>query len=445
MSTLEKVVAKNPGPDIPWWTQLKMIRQDFLGFLEETSTKYGELFLIRPSPFTRIWVVNSAELVHDILVTKASLFGKSQQTKMMVGKFLGNGLVTSEGDDHQRQKRDLLPHFALRNKAALAELVQSHMNRFAEEALNKKEIDLEQAMSQVSLNVITDFLIGHRESAQAEIASQTFRLLAQAISRRFQSIPWPSWIPSAANRLDAQALRQADHLVDQLLDLADIQDSSENVLKLLAKQERSGQISKTQVRDSLITLLFAGHETVAKVLVWTLSALAIKPDLQKQLRQEITSQLSSNNIQPLDFLKLKHLGSTIKESLRLMPPVWVFDRSPIQKMRLQNQDIYPKDILYLSPFILQRQPRYFSNSLDFDSERFMSDKDIHLPEGAYFPFGLGPRACIGQAFASIESAVAIGLILKKFDLRLSRPALPKFQASATLGPAEAINMQFTLA
>lgn len=433
-----------PGPRLGWTEQLRRVRRDFLGFLVECSDSHDELFCIRPGPTTRIWVLKSAELAHEVLTTRAAEFTKSAQTRFMVGKFLGNGLVLSDGDVHRAQRRLLQGSFGPREVQAIApKIVASTIDAsraWAEDGI----IDVEPAMTALSLRVIVTFLTGDDllESSRGSVDGDVFGELATAIGGRFRSLPLPSWIPTARNRREHRAIQRVDELVDSLLASCADRDSGRGVLRKLAVALAAGEMDRREVRDHLVTLLFAGHETVAKLLTWSLYLLALHPAVAATLRRELDEVVGDRDVEPADFQRLHFLNGVLKESMRLYPPVWVFDRSPRQPLQLGGHRLKPKDIVYVSPYLLQRQARYFPEPLTFKPERFVEGLEGRLPPGAYFPFGGGARSCIGQALGYGEAALALATLVRRFDFSVDAaapPLLPK--PDATLAPNGPLRLQ----
>ncbi len=297
-----------PGPDGGWWTQLGLVRRDFLGFLTHAADHYGDIFCIRPSPFNRIVVLNSAALAREVLLERPEDFSKSSQTRFMVGKFLGNGLVLSEGKDHATQRRTLQPSFGARALGAMAAPIHAETSRMTATWEASTLVDVEPAMTALSMRIILSFLVGS-ESETAALEGEdgrAFRDFADAIGGRFRSMPLPAWMPTAGNRREAAAIRQVDRLVARLLETSARSPEGRGILSSLASGIAKQELSFQQARDHIVTLLFAGHETVAKLMSWTLYLLARNPGAQDLVRADGEGLRATSNV--------------VREAMRLYPP-----------------------------------------------------------------------------------------------------------------------------
>ncbi len=424
------MAAVNPGPDLSWWRQLGLVRRDFLGFLSRSADECGDIFIIRPTPAARIFVLNSAALAHEVTVTRAAEFTKSSQTRYMVGKFLGNGLVLSEGETHAAQRRLLQRSFGHRSIQAVARSSAQRTTSLLQ-SLPNTAVDVEPLMTRLSMGVILEHLVG-APSEQTD-AGAAFRTLAEAIGGRFKAMPLPAWVPTSRNRREGAAVRAVADLVRTLL----VQSRAEgherpSVLSSLGKALDAGQLTFPEVRDQMITLLFAGHETVAKALSWTLLLLARHPEIQDRVRAEAR--------ETSDLPRLRYLTAVIKESMRLYPPVWVFDRSPLKKTMLGGLEVGAKDVVYVSPYLLHGSGRYFPRPTVFDPSRFEGQATI--PDGAYMPFGAGPRSCIGQSLAFVETLAVLATIVKSHRVEDAGSGDVRPRPDATFAPGSAILLAF---
>jgi cytochrome P450 len=434
---VESPSRRPPGPNLPWWRQLAHVRRDFFGYLEHGAVQYGDVFVIKPAPSNRIVVLNSAALALEVTVTRAHEFQKSAQTRFMVGKFLGNGLVLSEGETHQKQRRLLQPSFGPKGLGLVARAAVARTQALLADA--GEVVDVEPAMTRLSMDVILEFLLG--APAEDTGAGEAFRVLADAIGGRFKSMPLPAWVPTSRNRLERAAVRNVTRLVESLLaqSRANGHDHT-SVLATLGKALDGKELPFEEVRDQAITLLFAGHETVAKALAWTLLLLARHPDVQAKARAEVRAHLIDGNLASSALPRLKYLSAVIKEALRLDPPVWVFDRSPVASTTVGGYDVGPKDVLYVSPYLLHRDARYFAEPLRFDPARFAGAS--RFLDGAYMPFGAGPRGCIGQSLAFLETTLVVATILATHEVVDRTPGEVKPRPDATFAPASQILLTF---
>ena len=207
-----------------------------------------------------------------------------------------------------------------------------------------------------------------------------------------------------------------------------------SMLLLTQNEDDGAGMSDRQVRDELVTLYFAGHETTAKLLTWTIYLLCRHPQTETKLREELATVLGGRAPTLTDLPRLTFLNQTIKESLRLYPPAWIFDRQTIAPVTLGPYTLKQGASLYISPYVSHRDPRYFEDPEAFRPERFNSGWDDDLPRFAYFPFGGGSRICIGQTFAEMEATIVLATLLPQVEFQLQTEAEIPPEPGATLAP-----------
>lgn len=418
-----------PGPHGSGWRQLGQVRADFLGYLREAGT-HGDLVRLRPAPGVSIVLVNHPSLVREVLVTQAGSFRKSRMTKRMVGKFLGNGLVLSEGEEHDAQRRLLQPLFSPRRLAAAVTPLRSQALEFVEEHAGRR-FDVEAAMTELALQGALTVLFGGRASGTQDVAT-AMRVFADSMAQRFRSLPLPDWLPTDRHRRDRAAIAALDQAIGGLL--ADAE--GDDVAGVLAQARRDGTISASDVRDQLATLYFAGHETTAKLLTWTLVLLAQHPQHATSLAHEVRGADPAR----LDDLPL--LEQILNETLRLHPPTWVFDRETLEGLTLGGHALDQGQTLYISPWVSHRDPRWFDAPDDFRPERFAAGWEQRIDRFVYYPFGVGARHCVGRALAMMQAKIAIATICASHRPAFTHaPVEIAGNPGATLGLADAIEIE----
>jgi cytochrome P450 len=403
------------------WRQLGMVRADFLGYLREAAG-HGDLVRLRPAPGTSIVLVNHPELVREVLVAQAGSFRKSRMTARMVGKFLGDGLVLSEGDDHDAQRRIVQPMFGPRRLAACAPDLQRQADAFVA-AHSGRTFGLEAAMTEVSLEGAVRLLFGQAASSSDDV-TDAMRVFADSMAQRFRSLPLPDWLPTARHRRDRAAIAALDSAIAGLLAGA----RGDDIAGLLAQALREDRVTAASVRDQLATLYFAGHETTAKLLTWTCVLLAQHPDHAAALARELHDAGDA----PLDALPL--LDQTLWEALRLYPPTWVFDRETTTPVTLGGYELRSGEVLYIAPWVSHRDARLFEDPDEFRPSRFAPGWDQRIDRYGYFPFGVGARHCVGRGFALMQARIAIAALFRDHRLEFAEtsPALAA-EPGATLG------------
>jgi len=399
------------------WAQLQALRRDFLGYLLDAAT-LGDLVLLRPAPGVKIWLVNHPELVHEILVTRASLVRKSAMTNKMVGKFLGQGLVLAEGEVHRQQRRAVAPSFRGPTLAALGPAIEAATETVTASWRDGEAVEIESTMTGLSLLVIARLLFGERAGSQNDASLEhAMEQFADSMAQRFRSMPLPEWLPTARHRAERAAIGVLDAAIARQLE-----DPPRDglVAELLA-----AGLARAQIRDQIATLYFAGHETTAKWLTWTLWLIAGDPELDRRLRDDPDGEL---------------LDRTLRESLRLYPPTWVFDRETTTELELGGYSIPERSTLYLSPWVSHRDPRYFDEPGEFRPDRFVEGFEAGLPRGAYYPFGFGPRNCVGRLLAELNARIALGRLLERWRFVVAPGTEVRPEPAATLRPAGPLHL-----
>ncbi len=411
-----------PGPPDSAWSQLARLRKDFFGYLIDAA-RHGDLVRLRPAPGVGIVLVNHPSLVEQVLVTDAAQYCKSGSTQRMVGKFLGQGLVLSEGETHHRARRALQPAF---HGARLAALVP-HMAEVAQRGMARwpkgERRALPEALSQLMMQVVARTLFGLREAQGGEAAAESMAQFAESMAQRFRSIPLPDWLPLPRHRREWRAIAALDAAVTALL--AQPIRGGDDLLSILRSEP---DFDAKTVRDHIVTLYFAGHETTAKLLAWTCWRLQKHPEIADQVRGELA--VLAHPAEAAAPGRVPYTEAVLKEVLRLHPPTWVFDRETLNEVTLGGHSLCKGTTLYLSPYVSHRDSRVFADAECFDPQRFAAPAPAPA-RGAYFPFGFGPRNCIGRGFSENAARVLLAVLLPQ--LKLECDAEPSPVAGATLG------------
>ena len=408
-----------PGPPDSSVSQLGRLRKDFLGYLLDAA-HYGPLVQLKPAPGMRILLVNHPDLIEEILAGNPEHYRKSAMTHRLVGRFLGQGLVLAEGKAHRSARRRMQPAFT---GARLSRLVPQ-MAEVAEQWLQQWPAGesrlLPDALSQLMMRVVARTLFGvqdHRNASEVGIAMQQF---AESLASRFQSVPLPSWLPTARHRRERSAIAALDASIAALPN-----GKGDDLLAALRAEEG---FTPGELRDHLVTLYFAGHETTAKLLSWTLWRLAE----HRQIGARVAAELDALDKPALAGTPnaAPYTEAVVKEVLRLHPSAWVFDRETATTVMLGGHKLPAGTVLYLSPYVSQRDELAFADPERFEPERFLAP-NLAPARGQYFPFGFGPRNCIGRGFAESATRVLLAALLPR--VRLIPGARPAPLPGATLG------------
>ena len=419
-----QLTAPRPrGPkNLPFLGNLPAFRARPIEFLMRMAREYGDLPYFRLGP-NHVFLVNHPDLVREILVTNQANFTKSralQRARIL----LGEGLLTSEGQFHLRQRRLVQPAFHRERLAAYAGVMSEYGVRLRDRWRAGATVDVSIEMMRLTLAVVGKTLFSADVEAEApEIGDalttvlKMFRMLMMPFSEYIEKLPLPSLrrFDKARARLDQtiygliQQRRQSGEDAGDLL----------SMLLLAHDEEADGSgMTDTQVRDEALTLFLAGHETTANALTWTWYLLSQNPECEARLHQEIDTVLQGRAPEMSDLPQLRYTEMVFAEAMRLYPPAWAIGRMAKGPFELGGTKIAAKSICIVSPYVMQRDPRWFPDPERFDPERWTAEAREARPKFSYFPFGGGARVCIGERFAWMEGAILIAAIAHKWKLRL---------------------------
>lgn len=423
---------------------LHAFRSKPLQFLIKSARTYGDLVYFRLGR-QHVYLVNHPDFIREVLVSNQANFTKSralERAKIL----LGEGLLTSEGREHTRQRRLVQPAFHRERLAGYAQMMSDYAVRLRERWTPGASIEVSQEMTRLTLSIVGKTLFSADiEAAASEIGEamttvlKMFRMLMMPFSEYLERLPLPSMrrFEKARTHLNTTIYSLIRERRESHADTGDLLS-----MLLLARDEETGgaQMSDTQVRDEALTLLLAGHETTAQALTWTWYLLSQNPECERLMHDEIDSVLNGRAPTFDDVPRLRYTEMIFAEALRLYPPAWAIGRRSIQEFRLDSRTIPGRSICILSPYVVHRDPRWFPDPERFDPQRWTAEARESRPKFSYFPFGGGARVCIGERFAWMEGVVVLAAIAQKWKLRLMEPRQVEPLALITLRPKHGIRM-----
>ncbi|GAC1341464.1 MAG: hypothetical protein NVSMB23_13030 [Myxococcales bacterium] len=447
--TAARDLPRAPGPrSFKLLGLLDEVRRRPLRLFLDCAERYGDVTRLRFGNVVAHLVRGPANVQH-VLQTHSRNFGKQTRGFQKLRLVLGDGLLTSEGDFWRRQRRIAQPAFHRARIAGFA----SEMVRAADECAARLSaaaragtpVDVAEEMMRVALQIVSRTLFSADVSGEAHrIGAALDVLLRQANDRMRRAFDLPLSIPTPANRRFLAARRTLDMLVLQLI--ADRRATGREAPDLLGMlmaardEETSEAMTDRQLRDEAMTVLLAGHETTAVALTWTWLLLSQHPAEARLLHAELAEVLGGRSPELADLQRLPRTRAVLEESMRLYPPAWVIGRSVAEDDALGGYRIPAGSIVLVSTWAAHRDPRIFENPEAFDPERFLRRPEAQLPRFAYFPFGGGPRVCIGNAFAQMEAQLVLAHLAQRFRLDLvpGHPVDP--EPSITLRPRRGMRM-----
>jgi cytochrome P450 len=395
-------------------------------------------------------ILRHPEHIQHVLADNAKNYGKQTVSYRRLREFLGNGLVTSEGDFWKRQRRIENPAFHRERIARFADT----MTRCADEMINAWEprltadepFDVAREMMQVTLRIIGLTMLSTDVEGQAASVAQALDVIVHVtIARVFGVFKLPLAFPTPENLRFRRAGAALDRIVNRII--AERHETREgekgDLLSMLmsARDPQTGEgMSDLQLRDEVMTIFLAGHETTANALSWTLYALATHPEIEQRVRDELAEVVGDRPVVLADLPKLRLLERSLLESMRLHPPVWTIARSAIGEDVIGGYRIPAGTWIFLSSYLNHRDPRFWPEPERFDPDRFLPEVEATRPKGAYFPFAIGPRKCIGETLAMLEARLILSRILQRTRLRLARGFAAELDPTVTLRPKRGIWM-----
>ncbi len=452
MSVVSPESKLPPGPRGSFATgNLLDYTRDHLGFLTRCAREYGDVTRLR---FVNVpvYLLNHPDHIEYVLVRNNRNFIKSRGERVSLG-FLGQGLLTSEGSFWRRQRRLAQPAFHRERVAAYGEVMVESAERMSATWRDGEVRDVHRDMMRLTLEIVAKTLFGvPLQPAQFEEIGGALAVIAERFTGRggvfFQV---PERIPTPGNLRFRQALRTLDALIYGIIrgrratGEADGEEDGggDDLLSMLlaARDEDTGEgMGDKQLRDEVMTILLAGHETTANALSWTWRLLARHPEIEDTLHEELKEVLAGRPPAIGDLSWLRYTDAIVKESLRLYPPAWAFGREAVGDCEIGGYHVPAGTQLIMSQWVMHRDPRYYEDPLKFRPERWLDGSTSMLPGYAYFPFGGGPRLCIGQSFAKMEAVLLLATIARSFRLRSAPGERVTLRPSITLRPGDGMWM-----
>jgi cytochrome P450 len=432
-----------PGPStgLKRWSLGPLNSGDPLKYFTGLMREYGDLVSLRVLNF-RILLLNHPEHIEDVLVNHPRKFIKGR-VLLANKRVFGRGLLTSEGDFWLRQRRLAQPAFHRARIAGYASTMVEYTERLLHEWQDGDERDIHAEMMRLTLQIVGKTLFDADVERDAQDIGKSMELLLELSANFRRTILIPQWLPTPTNLRLERAIRQIEKVLYRIIaeKRASGRDSGDLLSMLLAAQDEDGsRMTDQQLRDEAITLFLAGHETTANTLSWTWWLLAQNPAVEAKLHAELRTVLAGRAPSLDDLPKLVYTNHVITESMRLYPPAWGTARTAIEDHEIAGYAVPKGSGVSFAQWTVHRDARWYDAPGEFRPERWEGDLLKRIPRFAYFPFGGGPRQCIGNTFALMETALTLATIAQQYRFRLvaGHPVVPL--ASITLRPRYGIRV-----
>jgi cytochrome P450 len=421
-------------------------RRDSISFIENLA-RYGDISYFRMGP-QDVYFLNHPDYVKDVLVTHQQNFTKGRALQR-AKRLLGEGLLTSEGDFHRRQRRLAQPAFHRHQVASYAVLMTAYAAQMRGNWRDGETLDIADEMMRLTLAIVGKTLFDADVEAEAdEIRAaltdivKLFNAMMLPFSELLEKLPLPQKrrFQRAKQRLDATIYR----MIDERRRSSSGEARGDLLSMLLEARDEEGDgtgMTDEQVRNEAMTIFLAGHETTANALTWTWYLLSEHPGAEARLHEEIDAVLEDGRLPTFeDMSRLRYTEMVLAEAMRLYPPAWALGRLSINDYEIGGYLIPPRSLVLMSPYVMHRDERYFPEPTRFDPERWTTAERESRPQFSYFPFGGGARRCIGEGFARMEGVLLIATLAQRWRLRHVQTHRIALQPAITLRPKHGMSM-----
>lgn len=423
---------------------LILFQRDPIAYLRRAAGECGDIVRL-PLGRQPVYLINHPDLIKDVLVTHQRQFKKGRGLEQ-IKRLLGEGLLTSEGEFHLRQRRLMQPAFHRQRIAAYGEAMTHYARQTRERWHAGETRDIHDDMMRLTLAIVGKTLFGAEVEAEAaEIDGALgeviglFHLLHLPFSDLLENLPLPAVrrFRAARARLDSIIYRLiAEHR-------AVGEDRGDLLSMVLAARDEDdgGQMTDEQVRDEALTLFLAGHETMANAMTWTWYLLSQHPEVESRFHDELDAALAGRTPTVDDLPRLPYTRRVLSESLRLYPPAWIIGRRLLTDYAMDRYTLPARSIVLPCQAVTHHDPRFWPDAERFDPDRWTPEAEAARPKFAFFPFGGGPRVCIGEQFAWMEGVLLLATLAQPWRLRLAPDQVVATQPIVTLRPKYGMRMQ----
>ena len=423
---------------------LAAVSRDWLGFYASCAKEFGDIVYVRYL-HVPICVLMHPRDIEYVLVTNPGNFTKSADYRALA-RVLGKGLLTSEGKFWQRQRGLIQPAFRRESIVSYAPVMTGAARRMIDAWSDNESRNIHDDLMRVTLEIVAQCLFGAQVGDAAERVGKAMHVVTDRfVTDAGQALLFPFDIPDFLASGRRHAISELNDVINGIIrERRNSNQPREDLLgTLLQARDAEGRpMSDAQLRDEVMTLFLAGHETTAIALSWTCFLLAQNPETEARLVKELCAVLGNREPTPEDLPRLRYTEMVLKEALRLYPAVWGIGRRAIADCEIGGYRISAGTNIFIFQWLTQRDSRFFPDPEKFDPERWREDpvRSGKIPRFAYFPFGGGPRVCVGASFAMIEATLLLASILQKVHLDLVPGHPVETLASVTLRPKHGIRV-----
>ena len=447
-----------PGPSgEPLFGSSRRYARDPFSFISALEAAYDEVALFDMGPMETYMVTDPAD-IERILVSEADSFRKPDFQNDALGDLLGDGLLLSEGETWQQQRELASPAFQMSRLMGMADRITGHAESMVEGWEPGQTVNVEAKMARVTLNVILDLMMGVELSDERV---QTVQDQLDPLGRRFEPDPlrfaMPEWVPMPGDEEFESAVTTLESVLDEIIETRRGTEGVDGVnrviddgpggdppmdfLSVLLRAQNRGEQSAQQLRDEMMTMLLAGHDTTALTLTYTWFLLSEHPEAERRVQAEVDEVVGDDRPGMDQVREFEYLDWVINEAMRLYPPVFTIFREPTATVDLGGYQVEAGSTVMLPQWGVHRSERYWDDPETFDPERFSPDRRSERPRFAFFPFGGGPRHCIGKHLSLLEAKLIVATVVSEYELDFRGETPLEFMPSLTMHPRQEMTME----
>ena len=437
------MAVRPPGPKgVPVMGATGHYARDPFRFMDAVRDAYGDIARFELGREWTYMLTNPAD-VERVLLTEEGDYRKPEFQTDALGELLGSGLILSEGELWRRMRELSSPAFRTDRLASLVPTMVGHTQAMTERWGDGNRIAIEPEMARVTVAIITDAMFGD------DLGRERVRRVQEnlePLGKRFEPDPirflLPDWLPTSGNRAYRASIDVLEGVLEDVVSERGSNPEGGDLLSILVRAREEGLIDDTQVRDELMTMLLAGHDTTALTLTYAWWLVGTHPHVEERLREEFESVLGGEPPETARELRnLEYTGWVLNEAMRLYPPVYTMFRQANRDVTLAGYDIEEGAMLMLPQWAIHRDPRWFDDPETFDPDRWDPERRAERHRFSFFPFGAGSRSCIGRQLSLMEAKVILATVASEYRLEPLDDVGFDLRASLTLHPKELIEMR----
>ena len=425
-----------------------LVRKGLLRLFEDAWRESGDLFSLKMGP-KRQYVITRPDHVKHMLATNKQKYPKGSGYKIVRESMIGVGLLTSDGEFWQRQRRLMQPLFTAKAVTQFAGQMtgttEEMLTRWKTYAERGEPLDISVEMMRLALSIIGKTMVSLDTGDETLELGRAFRTMMEYLAHSSSGLPvMPKFVPTPRNRRSHAAAHTLDTYIFQLIQERRTQQERppDLLTKLLeVRDEETGEgMTDQQIRNEVLTIFLAGHDTTAAVLTWVWYLLATHPEIESKLHEELAEVLGGRTPTSDDLSRLTYPRMIFEEALRLYPPGWIFPREAAEEDEIDGYRVPAGTLMLACPYLTHRQPTFWENPEQFEPERFTSERSAQRPPYTYYPFGAGPHTCLGIHFALLEGQLILATVAQRYRLRLIPDFSVEVRSMGMLRPRHGLPM-----